>query len=58
MKEKKYGQFEAAQGSMQVILEFSEQSNEEECLKKEIKQILSVMLQEYLQNNKKGGITL
>ncbi len=49
MKEEDYTKVEVEQKDMQIILKFPKKSNyEEDTIKKEVKQILSDMLQEYL----------
>lgn len=49
MKEEDYRKVEIEQNNMQIILNFPKKSkDEEDSIKKEVKQILSDMLQEYL----------
>lgn len=49
MKEENYEQLEMEHGGMQMILKFPKEQKGEEHIKKDVKQILSNILQEYIE---------
>lgn len=51
MKQKEYDRLELKKGNLQLILEFPKQPENEEHIKKEVKRILSEILQEYTAKN-------
>ncbi len=51
MQEEEYKQFEIKQNGMTIILEFPKKPVGEETIKKEVKSVLSYVLQEYLEKN-------
>ena len=57
MKNKEYRQFEMEQNGMQIILEFPRKSKEEESIRKEVREILSDILQEDLEGRLSNGYT-
>ncbi len=51
MKQEKYQRLELEQNSMQVVLEFPTESGNDEKIKREVKEILFHILQEYFTKN-------
>ncbi|MEY8234744.1 hypothetical protein AALA36_03330 [Lachnospiraceae bacterium 66-29] len=51
MKQEKYQRLELEQNGMQVVLEFPTESGNDEKIKKEVKEILFHVLQEYFTKN-------
>ena len=58
MKQEGCKRLELKQNGMQVILEFPRNSEQEEKIKREVKEILSGILREYLIKNSIGMITV
>ena len=51
MKQEDYKRLETEQNGMQVMLEFPRESKNEERIKREVKEILSYVLQEHFTKN-------
>lgn len=51
MKQEEYQRLELEQNGMQVVLEFPTESGNDEKIKREVKEILSHILQEYFIKN-------
>lgn len=51
MKQEKYQRLELEQNGRQVVLEFPKESGNDEKIKREVKEILSHILQEYFIKN-------